>query len=204
MLHTKTVEPGTLGVIQELFAKQYMQPYLLVGGTALALQLGHRSSTDIDLFTNKKHDPEQLLELLNQDFDVFVRNTYKHALFVNINAVKADIVRQNCNIIDEPLVMDGVRMASLKEIAPMKLLAISNRGRKRDFIDLFFLLQHFSLEQMLLFYKEKFENDNFYLILRSLTYFVDADKDTDLKYYFKQKWGSIKKAIIKEATKISL
>ena len=202
MLHTKTVEPGTLDVIRALFSKPYMQPYLLVGGTALALQLGHRSSTDIDLFTNKPHDTEELLELLKQDFDIEVRNRYKHALFVNINTVKTDIVKQNSNIIDAPVIIDNIRMASLKEIAPMKLLAITNRGRKRDFIDLFFLIQHFSLEKMLLFYKEKFESDNYYFILRSLTYFVDADTDSDLKYYFPFSWKKIKNAIIKETAKL--
>jgi len=204
MLHTETVEPGTLDVIRALFSKQYMQPYLLVGGTALALQLGHRSSTDIDLFTNKPHDTEQLLELLKQDFAVEVRNRYKNSLFVNINTVKTDIVRQNGNIIDNPIIIEGIRMASLKEMAPMKLLAITNRGRKRDFIDIYFLIQQFSLEKMLLFFKEKFENENYYLILRSLTYFIDADKDGDLKYYFPFNWKKIKKAIIEETSKIKL
>ncbi len=133
MLHTETVEPGTLDVIRALFARQYMQPYLLVGGTSLALQIGHRSSTDIDLFTNKPHDTEQLLELLKQDFDVEVRNRYKNSLFVNINSVKTDIVKQNANMIDEPLIVEGIRMASVKEIAPMKLLAITNRGEEKGF-----------------------------------------------------------------------
>lgn len=204
MLHTKTVEPGTLDVIQALFKKNYMQPYILVGGTSLALQIGHRSSTDIDLFTNKPHDTEQLLELLKQDFDVELRNRYQHALFVNINGVKTDIVTQSCRLIDEPVYADGLRLASLKEIAPMKLLAITNRGRKRDFIDLYFLIQQFSLEKMFGFYKEKFETDNYYLILRSLTYFKDADMDGDLKYYFPYKWDNIKKAIVKETMKIKL
>ena len=204
MLHTKTVEPGTLDVIRALSAKEYMQPYLLVGGTSLALQIGHRSSTDIDFFTNEPHDTEQLLELLKQDFDVEVRNRYKHALFVNINTVKTDIVRQNANLIDKPVVIEGIRMASLKEIAPMKLLAITNRGRRRDFIDLYFLINEFSLEQMLHFFRQKFENENYYLILRSLTYFVDADEDSDLKYYFGFDWEHVKQTIVKEVRKIKL
>jgi len=186
MLHSKTVEPRTLGLIKSLCSKDYMQPYLLVGGTALALQIGHRSSTDIDFFTNKPHDTHQLLNNLKNDFIVQEKNAYRHALFTDIDGIKTDIVYQKCNIIDAPVIMNEIKMASLKEIAPMKLLALTNRGRKRDFIDIYFLMREFTLERMLLFFKEKFENDNFYLITRSLVYFEDADKDHDLKYFLKK------------------
>jgi len=77
-------------------------------------------------------------------------------------------------------------------------------GRKRDFIDLYFLIQQFSLEKLLLLFKEKFENDNYYIILRSLTYFKDADEDADLKYYFPYNWDDIKKTIVNETRKIKL
>lgn len=202
MLHTKTVEPGTLGIIKKLCSKEYMQPYLLVGGTALALQIGHRSSTDIDFFINEPHDVNNLFISLNNDFDVKERNAYRHALFIDIEGVKTDIVYQKCNIIDKPVIIEGVKMGSLKELAPMKLLAITNRGRKRDFIDIYFLMKYFSLENMLHLFTEKFENPNHYLVTRSLTYFEDAEMDQDLKYYFDESWSFIKSYIIAEVKKI--
>ncbi|MBS1640179.1 MAG: nucleotidyl transferase AbiEii/AbiGii toxin family protein [Bacteroidetes bacterium] len=202
MLHTKAVESRTLGVIQSLCNKDYMHPYLLVGGTALALQIGHRTSTDIDFFINHPHDTNQLLINLKNDFLINEKNAYRHALFVDVEGIKTDIVYQKCNIIDEPKIIDGVKMASLKEIAPMKLLALTNRGRKRDFIDIYFLMKEFTLERMLFFFKEKFENDNFYLITRSLIYFEDADKDHDLKYFFNETWNEIKKYIVHEVKEV--
>ena len=204
MLYTKTVEPGTLGVIKDLFTKPYLDGYLLAGGTALALQLGHRTSTDIDLFITTPHDTQNLLENLKQDFQVEVRNIYRHALFINVNTVKTDIIFQKCNLIDIPVLSEGISLASLKEIAAMKLLAITNRVRKRDFVDLYFLIQHFSLAKMLSFYKEKFETDIYYLVLRSLTYFADAEEDSDLKYFFDVDWNRIKSTIIEEVKKIQL
>ena len=200
MLQTKAVEPITLGLIKDLFNHDYIKPYLLVGGTALALQIGHRTSTDIDLFINTPHDTEYLLNALQQDYEVFVRNRFRHALFVDINGIKADIIFQKCHLIDSSVIIEGIKMASLKEIAAMKLLAVTNRGRKRDFIDLFFLLKEFPLIEMLLFFKEKFENDNYFLILRSLTYFEDAEEDEELKYFFTESWDEIK-AQISEAVK---
>ena len=202
MLHTKTVDPHTLGIIQLLTQKDYMQPFLLVGGTALALQIGHRSSTDIDFFSNQPIDTSLLFTNLNNDFKVQERNAFRHALFLDIEGIKTDIVYQKCNIIEQPTIIDGVKMASLKDIAAMKLLAVTNRGRKRDFVDIFFLLKEFGLTEMLLFFKQKFENENYYLVIRSLTYFEDADMDTDLKYFFTDSWTSIKKTIIAEVKKI--
>src|SRR5438046_876929 len=141
MLHRKTVEPDTLSLIYSLQSQPYSQDFLLVGGTALALQIGHRTSTDIDFFTNKKFDVEALSTSLQQDYKIAVRNQMRHALLADINAIKTDFVFQPSDLIEQPTIIEKVKMASLLEIAAMKIGAITARGKKRDFVDLYCLLQ---------------------------------------------------------------
>lgn len=203
MLHTKTVKPGTLGIIRDLQEKHFMQNFLLVGGTALALQLGHRTSTDIDLFYNKSFDTALLRQEIENSFECEIRAVYKFALFLSIQGVKTDIVYQKSKILEPPLIYDNIRMASLKDLAAMKLMAITNRGKLRDFVDIYILLQQFKLQEMLEWWSEKFTNDNYVLVLRSLTYFEDAVEESELKWFFPFNWNTIKKSIISSVREIA-
>ena len=156
MLQRETVEPGTLSLIYSLQSKDYLQQFILVGGTALALQLGHRTSTDIDLFTNESFDVPDLLTSLQLDYEVEIKHQMRHALLTGIETIKTDFVFQSSDMIDAVLIEEGVRMATLKEIAAMKIGAITARGKKRDFVDLYCLLDHFSLEEMLHAFLQKY------------------------------------------------
>jgi len=149
MLQRETVEPGTLSLIYSLQSKDYLQQFVLVGRTALALQLGHRTSTDIDLFTNERFDVPDLLTSLQLDYEVEIKHQMRHALLTGIERIKTDFVFQSSDMIEEILIDEGVRMATLKEIAAMKIGAITARGKKRDFVDLYCLFDHFSLEEIL-------------------------------------------------------
>ncbi len=200
MLQAKTVEPDTLVLIKKLQSKPYMQNFLLVGGTALALQLGHRTSTDIDLFYHQKFDTSLLRSEIENDFDCEVKTVYRFALFIYVEKIKTDIVFQRSNMLKEPLVIDGIKMASLDDLAAMKLMAITNRGKLRDFVDIFILLQKFSLDEMVEMWAKKFESDNYQLVLRSLTYFADAIDEGNLKWFFPFNWKKIQ-VTIKNAVK---
>ena len=196
MLHTKAVESRTLGLIQRIQSKTYMQNFLLVGGTALALQLGHRTSTDIDLFYNISFNTELLRKELESDFECQIKSVYKFALFLQIEKIKTDIVFQKSKILNPHILIDGIKMASLQDLAAMKLMAITNRGKLRDFVDIYILLQQFSLTEMMLWWNEKFNNENYELVLRSLTYFEDAEIESELKWFFDFDWNEIKNKII--------
>jgi predicted nucleotidyltransferase component of viral defense system len=202
MLHRKTVEPDTLSLIYSLQSKDYTQNFLLVGGTALSLQIGHRTSTDIDLFTNIRFDVESLLTLLQQDYKITVRNQMRHALLADINAVKTDFVFQPSNLIEEPTVIEKVKMASMLEIAAMKIGAITARGRKRDFVDLYCLLNHFTLNEILNAFLKKYRDATLELAIRSLFYFEDAESDFEPKCFFDYSWDKVKKKIKNEASKL--
>jgi hypothetical protein len=97
MLQRKTVEPHTLSLIYDLQSRQYTKNFLLVGGTALALQIGHRTSTDIDLFSVTNFDVESLQIQLQQDYQISIRSRMSHALLADINQIKTDFVFQPAN-----------------------------------------------------------------------------------------------------------
>ncbi|MEQ1796958.1 MAG: nucleotidyl transferase AbiEii/AbiGii toxin family protein [Lacibacter sp.] len=202
MLQRKTVEPDTLSLIYSLQEKEYTQSFLLVGGTALALQLGHRTSTDIDFFTNVRFDVPDLLTSLQLDYSVEIRQQMRHALLTMINTVKTDFVFQPSDMIEQPFISEQVRMASLKEIAAMKIGAITARGKKRDFIDLYCLLDHFTLPEILDAFLTKYKNSTPELAIRSLFYFEDAETDIEPKCFFPYNWKNIKEKIKKEASKL--
>ncbi len=202
MLYTETVESNTLSVIQSLQSKSYTEEFLLVGGTALALQLGHRTSTDIDLFTTIKFDTEFLLNIIRVDYDISIRHLMGHAILVDIGEVKTDFVFQPSKIIGQSIEENSIRMASLKDIAAMKISAITARGRKRDFIDLYCLMNHFTLPDMIGFFLDKFKDATAMLAVRSLFYFLDADKDFDPKCFFKYNWNNVKHTIATAAKKL--
>ena len=202
MLQRKTVESDTLSLIYSLQEKEYTQSFLLVGGTALALQLGHRTSTDIDFFTNERFDVPDLLTSLQLDYTVEIRQQMRHALLTMINTVKTDFVFQPSDMIEQPFISEQVRMASLKEIAAMKIGAITARGKKRDFIDLYCLLDHFTLPEILDTFLSKYKNSTPELAIRSLFYFEDAETDIEPKCFFPYNWKNIKEKIKKEASKL--
>lgn len=203
MLHIKTVEPGTLSLITSLQSKKYLEQFLLVEGTALSLQIGHRMSVDIDLFTNVRFDVTNLLNFLQEDYPgLSVRNQMSHAILAEIEKVKTDFVFQPSTMIDDPITTDSIKMATTRAIAAMKISAIIARGKKRNFTDLYCLLDHFSLEDMLNAFSQKYENTDRAIAMRSLFYFKDADNDLDPKCFFQFNWEKIKKRIRQEASKI--
>jgi predicted nucleotidyltransferase component of viral defense system len=97
--------------------------------------------------------------------------------------------------------MDNIRLASLKDIAAMKLNAIQNRGSKKDFVDIYYLLQQFSLNEILLFHQTKYPNRDSIIALKSLIYFNDAEPQPDCELTSPISWGNIKEFLEKEVLK---
>ena len=176
MLHTETVEPSTLDLLKRLQRLPELSNIRLVGGTALALHLGHRKSVDLDLFGN--FDPIMSYRKLLADVGYLAEGAENGTVqSLRVDNVKVDLVNYPYPWMDDPLEEDGVRLADLKDIAAMKLSAVANRGRKKDFIDVARLLDVFPLDQMLSFYKERFSVSELSFPLRGLMYFDDAEED---------------------------
>lgn len=179
MLHTETVDIITLAVLKRLMNVVPLEEFVLVGGTALALQIGHRKSVDLDLFTISKFDPDILMAELLSSFDIKPVQKSALSLVCTIEGIKADFIHFRYPFIRPVLVEDGIRMLSMEDIAPMKLDAISGRGSKKDFYDVYFLLKELSMKRMFELYLEKYPHQTTFHVLRSLAYFKDADNDPD-------------------------
>lgn len=197
MLQTQTVYPETLGVINQLMAEPLLNDFYLVGGTALALQIGHRISVDIDLFSNTAFDSAMLSAELNHKYGFKQHLDRGYFLQGYIKDIKIDLLKYPYKPSFPLLEIEQIRMVNIADIASMKLAAITNRGKKRDFIDLYFLLKHFSLKDIIDFYIQKYNSETF-MLLQSLVYFEDADNDIDLNMILPIDWENIKTTISKE------
>lgn len=178
MLYKETVSQTTLELIKELQKDPEFSDFILVGGTSLALQIGHRISVDIDFFTRKDFDINDRLEYLEQNYAFQMQFSRKNTLKGIIQGVFVDFIKHDYKIIDTLVEEEGVKLASRPDIAAMKVNAITGDGtRIKDFIDVYFLLQEFSFGDLIEFYREKYETRNDFHAVKSLTYFGDINPE---------------------------
>ena len=202
MLHTKTVEPGTLSVLKRVMTIPEMKDFHLVGGTALSLMYGHRISVDLDLFSTSKFDNQEIISALIKEFgDSFAVDESKpfFGIFCYIDNLKVDIVRYPHPMIKPILDIKGIRMFSPEDIIAMKVQAVLGRAKKKDFWDIAELLKHFTVEDFIKFHKQKFSTQNLFITVpQAISYFSDADDSEDPISLKKQTWGSVKSEITKK------
>jgi predicted nucleotidyltransferase component of viral defense system len=190
-------------LLKKIMSEKLFSDFNLVGGTSLALQMGHRNSIDIDLFGKQEIDSEEFINVLNTFGKTEVSKNSKNILITDIEGVKVDFVNYQYDLIEKPLEINGIRLVSKKDIAAMKLNAIAGRGSKKDFIDLYFLLNEFSLKQMLDFYNKKYFDGSEFMVFKSLSYFEEANEQPlpqMMKTTFN--WETCKQKIIEEVLKL--
>ncbi len=179
MLHYEIIKPGILDLIKGIMAIPLPDNFRLVGGTALALQIGHRLSYDIDFFSDTPFSSNDILELIGGKYSIQVVRQTKGSAIINVEGIKIDLVSIHGSWLKPPIKEEGIIMAGLEDIATMKLLAITNRGRKRDFFYLYFLLKQLPLKQLIEFFREKFKQHELFMLTQSLVYFEDAETDEE-------------------------
>jgi len=187
-LFYNTVNPRLLSTLQMLMRATEFNPFRVVGGTSLSLQLGHRESVDIDLFTDFTYDAvdykaiDQYLKLNFLYADTFATDLVGKGKSYYIGessskCIKLDLFYTDTFIRPE-LIIDGLRLESIEEIIAMKIDIISRMGRKKDFWDIHELLEYYTIEQMLEFHKERYPySHNKKEIITNLTRFEQADND---------------------------
>ncbi len=178
MLQTQTIDPAILELIKSLQSRDYLKGFNLVGGTALALYLGHRRSIDIDLFSNFDFDVATTIELIQQDFSLQIYQTARNTIKGSIENINVDIIAHKYPLLNKPTEIDGIRLLSEPDIIAMKLNAISVSGqRSKDFIDIFFAMENdrYLIADMLKFYQTKYNQSGEMHVLKSLIYFDDVD-----------------------------
>lgn len=209
-LHYETVTPILANVLSFLMNDEAFNPFRLVGGTNLSLRFGHRQSDDIDLFTDSDYgsiDFSSLEKILSVKFPFFDSPDrsgligFGKMYYVGLNrdnAVKLDLMYTD-KFLSEPETIDGIRFASIDQIAAMKLSAISLGGRKKDWWDVHKLLEEYSLEQMFRLY-EKWQPWTYdqAKLMEALVDFSKADLQPDPKCLEGKDWDIIKIDIINQ------
>jgi Nucleotidyl transferase AbiEii toxin, Type IV TA system len=197
MLQLRTIEPRTLELLKELCNEPVLDTTFLVGGTSLALQLGHRFSVDLDLFTHTPFSADLLLGVLESRYDVQPITVTDTIFIVVVEGIKVDVVHFRYPFAQPLLNIDGVRLADIRDVAPMKLDAVTKRGSKKGFFDMYYLIQMFGLPQILEWYCQMFKHSTSFHVIRSLTYFVDAEIDA-MPIVFDESitWANVKSSII--------
>lgn len=206
--HETILLPETKKALVFLAAQGWLKKseWYLAGGTALALQAGHRSSVDLDFFTSRSnfHAPSLL-----KHFKTNWKTTNLEEGTVYGELFRAKISFLSNHLFEpslSPVMYGAVRVFHPIDIAVMKVIAISQRGRKRDFIDLYWCIRNIeSLEKIIIRLKKQYPSvaHDFHHIMKSMTYFVDAENDPLPKLYFKASWPQVKKLFIDEVPTIT-
>lgn len=198
MLYKETVTPSTLELLRKLMDDPELQDFVLVGGTSLALQIGHQVSVDLDLFSIHSFvetDLNQyLIDRYHFETDFLARSTVKG----EIEGVQIDCLSHAYPLVGETNMYENIRLASIQDIAAMKLNAISGNGtRIKDFIDIAYLAEYMSLNEMLASYQSKYKTMNVLIPVKALTYFDEINFDEPIKMLSSKKfnWKKIEKRI---------
>jgi len=170
--------------IKILSLQDFITSFYLAGGTACAIHIGHRISNDLDFFSKIDFSNFEIQNSLRNSGHFLTDYSDSHTLIGRFNKTKISFFHYNYPLIGEIHNFLNLKISSLEDIGCMKIDAISSRGRKRDFVDLYFILKKYNigLKEFFKYFEEKYgkENFNIYHILKSLVYFEDAEKDPEL------------------------
>ena len=178
----------------------------LAGGTALALHLGHRISVDFDFFTAKKFDFEATRAKLEASGTYESEREEDNTMLGYFNQVRFSLFWYQYPLIERPEEWMGIKVASTADIAAMKLLAISTRATKKDYVDLYFLAKEaFGFEKMLEFYELKYSGKGNapYYVIQALQYFEDVDKSEMPEMIKSVSWEEVKEFLSQETLRLA-
>ncbi|MFH1561070.1 MAG: nucleotidyl transferase AbiEii/AbiGii toxin family protein [Patescibacteria group bacterium] len=202
LLYSQTLPPKTARLIKEFkrVKPRFLKNFYLSGGTALSLQIGHRESNDLDFFCQKDFDPILIQTELKTFGQLKNLQLDKNTLNAFLGGVKIQFLTYPYPLLKPIYNWEGLGLSSVIDIACTKLQTISSRGSKKDFIDLYFLLQKYSLPEIFQQLDKKYRKIDFNKvhILKSLVYFVDADKQPMPRMHQDASWKEIKNFVTKK------
>jgi len=183
----------------------------LGGGTALALQLAHRRSDDLDFFVTEEFDDLSFTRNIQlEELDTLVINQSSQHTELMIQSTKVDLIRERVPL-KFPLKFihpetENLRMADARDIGRMKIISIGSRGSKKDFVDLYCLTREIiTLESLIAMATEEDRGIKYskLLFLKGLVDFEEAEKEVDLKMIWDTGWEEVKRSLIEEVKKIA-
>lgn len=208
-IHTQVLSASGKKMFAILRASPWVKDFYLAGGTALALQLGHRTSVDFDFFSPTNPVPrewrEGVVAALESKGKVEIQSQNDGTLLLRLDDVPMSFFRYPYPFIAPPIVVDNLQIASVLDIGLMKIAAIIGRGRKRDFVDLYFICQDIPLAELFERSAEKFPNVRDFALqaARALVYFADAEADKMPRMFRQVQWSRVKKYFEREVARVS-
>jgi len=197
-MHKETLSKNT-GIVLGKIA-HISTPFYLAGGTALALEFSHRISIDLDFFIQEAFSVDILIEQLNSIGELKIEDQSKTTFNGTLDGIKISFFEYQFPLLFPTKEFLGVNIADERDIGAMKIQAISGRGTKKDFVDLFILLKKYSLSELIQFFHDKYKNFNYnkLYILKSLSYFGDAEENPEPEMIIPVSWIEVKKTIKKK------
>ncbi|MDQ3021813.1 MAG: nucleotidyl transferase AbiEii/AbiGii toxin family protein [Bacteroidota bacterium] len=179
--------------------------FYLAGGTALALRLGHRKSVDFDFFSYKKFDSDFFSNLIKINFEGSVSSLSEDTVNGNIKGIGISFFKYPYQLIRSTEDFHNINLASLEDLACMKLSAIMKRGTKRDLFDIYEIFKIFQLVELKNLFLEKYKKNgnSLYHLTRSLFYFADAENDIDPISLNGTTWDNVKNYLLTNEKKVS-
>ncbi|MCH7951327.1 nucleotidyl transferase AbiEii/AbiGii toxin family protein [Patescibacteria group bacterium] len=203
-MYTEVLPQSTANLLNRLSQNpQPAEKFYLTGGTALSLHLGHRESEDLDFFSKESFDPKVLQKKLI-DFGILEDvELDKGTLNCFLNGVKLQFLHYPYKLLKKPAKWKRISVSSLIDITCTKLITVSERGDKKDFIDLYVLFKHYSLPYLFKQLKQKYEKVDYSqtAILKSLVYFEDAEKQPMPRMHIELTWEEVKNEIREKVKK---
>ena len=201
----KTLVKGAKNILAVLGTSGILNEAYLAGGTAAALQLGHRISVDFDFFSSQQFEPRLFVEQIRKFGEFKEIQADKGTVLGTLEGIKFSLFVYPYPLLQAPQKYLLVDIASIEDIAAMKIEAIASRGVKRDFIDLYYICKSgYRISKLLDFYDKKYEKleSKFVHIQKSLIYFDDAEADPMPKMLIKINWEEVKSYFRGEIKKI--
>lgn len=205
MFTTAGLSEPTQNNLATLGKTGFVQKYYLAGGTALSLHLGHRFSNDLDFFSPTPEEPLIIRSSLEDQGELEIFQNEEGTFNGQLNSVKLSFFWYPYDLLQSLREFQDIKVAAIEDIACMKLDAISSRGTKRDFIDLYAIIQEeYGLDELLELFDEKYSKSDYSRLhlLKSLTYFEDAEGDEMPRMINDINWGQVKEFFTKEVPKL--
>lgn len=205
--HTRCLTARQLTILKKL-GSLISDRFYLAGGTAIALHLGHRMSLDLDWFCSTPIENPELFAKQLQDagLNLAITSVSTNTLHSEISGVRVSFLSYQYQDLNPPISANSIncRIASLQDLGCLKLSALTHRGAKKDFIDIFALNRRaFALSEMLELYRKKYGINNVAHVFYALSFFDDADKEKTPKMLWRTDWRKIKTELQAEIKKVS-
>lgn len=199
--HRKTIDARVEQTLRDLQQVPLIAPFYLAGGTGLALHLGHRRSVDLDFFLAKQFNEDSLIQKLLHLERFALVSKESATIHATVRETKVSFIAYEYPLLFPFKSFLGTNVADPREIGCMKISAIASRGTKRDFVDLYAASQQFGLKYLLEWFEGKFSRTHYSKVhvLKSLSYFDEAEKDPMPHMLVSLSWEEVKAFFIREA-----